>query len=143
MLCKVIMKSVVKPFVIRIYKTCGFQTYSGKLWAKSHTLNKHFTKSFLLPPINKTINLKNGKSNVTSEDLKKEQGQAKTNTKIEGNVRLDNENILIQVLSSCMPSASKFYEDWDTDIPVNIVTYGCMTYTAVNIMPSVYGLLGI
>jgi len=143
MLCKVILKSFLKPCVISIYKVCGFQIYSGKMWAKSHSLNKHFSESFLLPPIYKTKNLKNIKSNDTSENLKKEQHQTENKNKKDINMRLNNENVLIQVLSSFVPSASKFYSSWDTDIPVNFITYCCMTYTAVNIMPNVYELLSI
>lgn len=90
-----------------------------------------------------TTNLKNIKSNDTSESLKKEQHQAENKNKKEINMPLNNENVLVQVLSSFFPSASKFYSSWDTDIPVNIITYCCMTYTAVNIMPNVYELLSI
>lgn len=125
---KVIAKIFTKAIFSQVFRFCGYSTYSGKNYRKNFPVNKHFTSKFVIPPISQIKDEKdevkdNERKQSSSKEAKRDSADNSANT---------------QPFTTWLLGWSLFKEDWDIDIPVNIVVYTIITYVAVEVSPQIF-----
>jgi membrane-associated phospholipid phosphatase len=149
---KVVLKFIVKTTAVIGYRIAGLEFYSSS--SIKGTLPKHsrhYTADFKIPPVELSDDAllydeyeSENEELLSDSESKEDEKSSKSKEKklsTEHKTRTFSE-IVWKLCFHSLPGM-KVRKEWDIDIPVKFIVYTLLTYTAAELLPQLYILLGI
>ncbi|XP_078485928.1 uncharacterized protein LOC108950311 [Ciona intestinalis] len=146
---KVVPKIVIKTVVLSMYKFAGVSTYSSTKYRKTLPPHaKHYTSEFMIPPINMRMKKPHTK-------LDEEEDDASTTSSCHSDVTTDEMMSSVDdvtprswfswmmICNTVLSLASRGKAVWDADVPIQVIVYSLLTFSAVEIIPRVFHIIGV
>uniref|UniRef100_F6R0G3 Uncharacterized protein n=2 Tax=Ciona intestinalis TaxID=7719 RepID=F6R0G3_CIOIN len=132
-----------------MYKFAGVSTYSSTQYRKTLPPHgKHYTSEFMIPPIKMRMKKPHTKLDEDEDD-------ASTTSSCHSDVTTDEMMSSVDdvtprswfswmmICNTVLSLASRGKAVWDADVPIQVIVYTLLTFSAVEIIPRVFHIIGV